>query len=81
VRDAVVIGLRRGNADVDVHAVLLMHEPAKAAEVVKDANRRLAAHQHVSGWTVWPDEDFPRTSTLKAKRAPIVERIGHAAAL
>jgi long-chain acyl-CoA synthetase len=81
VRDAVVIGLRRGDADVDVHAVLLMHEPAKAAEVVKDANRRLASHQHISGWTIWPDEDFPRTPTLKAKRAPIVERIGHAATL
>ncbi len=78
VRDAVVVGLRKDDADVDVHAVLLLTDPAQAADAVKSANRRLASHQHISNWTIWPDEDFPRTPTLKAKRAPILERIGAA---
>ena len=35
---------------------------------VKAANRTLGANQHISGWRLWPDSDFPRTHTLKVKR-------------
>jgi long-chain acyl-CoA synthetase len=35
---------------------------------VKAANRALGANQHISGWRLWPDSDFPRTHTLKVKR-------------
>lgn len=75
VKDAVVLGLKRGRADVDVHAVLVMHDPAQAEAAVKAANRRLAPHQQIRGHTLWPDEDFPRTLTLKARRPVISERL------
>jgi long-chain acyl-CoA synthetase len=35
---------------------------------VKAANAALGANQHVSGWRLWPESDFPRTHTLKIKR-------------
>ncbi len=35
---------------------------------VKAANQRLAVHQRIAGWRLWPDADFPRTHTLKVKR-------------
>ena len=35
---------------------------------IKAANQRLAVHQRVAGWRLWPDADFPRTHTLKVKR-------------
>jgi long-chain acyl-CoA synthetase len=35
---------------------------------IKAANASLGANQHVSGWRLWPDMDFPRTHTLKVKR-------------
>jgi len=35
---------------------------------VKAANRALGANQHISGWRLWPESDFPRTHTLKVKR-------------
>jgi long-chain acyl-CoA synthetase len=35
---------------------------------VKAANARLAAHQRVAGFRFWPEDDFPRTHTLKVKR-------------
>jgi long-chain acyl-CoA synthetase len=35
---------------------------------VKSANARLAQHQRVAGFRIWPDDDFPRTHTLKVKR-------------
>lgn len=75
VKDAVVFGLKHGRADVDVHAVLVMHEPTQAAAAVKAANRRLAPHQQIRGHTLWPDEDFPRTLTMKARRPLISERL------
>ena len=75
VKDAVVVGLKRGRADIDIHAVLLLHQPDKAAAdaAVRSANRRLAPHQYIRGCTIWPDEDFPRTLTQKPRR-PIIER-------
>jgi long-chain acyl-CoA synthetase len=35
---------------------------------IKAANQRLAVHQRVAAWRLWPDADFPRTHTLKVKR-------------
>jgi long-chain acyl-CoA synthetase len=35
---------------------------------VKAANVSLGANQHIAGWRLWPDADFPRTHTLKVKR-------------
>ena len=37
-------------------------------DAVKAANRTLGANQHISGWRLWPESDFPRTHTLKVKR-------------
>jgi long-chain acyl-CoA synthetase len=38
---------------------------------VKAANTTLGANQRIAGWRLWPDDDFPRTHTLKVKRALI----------
>jgi long-chain acyl-CoA synthetase len=44
---------------------------ARVDEAVKAANARLGPNQRIHGWRLWPDEDFPRTHTLKIKRAPV----------
>jgi long-chain acyl-CoA synthetase len=41
---------------------------AALAGAVRTANAAMAVHQRVAGWRLWPDEDFPRTHTLKVKR-------------
>jgi long-chain acyl-CoA synthetase len=38
---------------------------------VKAANATLGPNQRIAGWRLWPDEDFPRTHTLKIKRTQI----------
>ncbi len=60
-----------------VHAVLLMDEEAKprAAEIVAQANQRLDAAQRIQGFTVWPEEDFPRTTTLKVRKGEVVKKL------
>jgi long-chain acyl-CoA synthetase len=75
VRDVVVVGLTRPEGDVEVHAVLLTNDADAAADAVKAVNRRLGIHQRVRGTTIWPDEDFPRTLTLKARRPEIEARL------
>ena len=73
VRDCVVVPLaREGNAEPC--AVLIMrsdNDDAKAA--VQRANQNLAEYQHMRAWYVWPERDFPRTSTQKPRRQVIQE--------
>ncbi len=75
VKDAVVFGLSEREEGPQVHAVLLMEEPEKAKAVVQQANKQLAAHQQIRGFTVWPESEFPRTHTLKVKRQDVLARL------
>jgi long-chain acyl-CoA synthetase len=74
LKDAVVLGLTRGQ-DVELHAVLLTDQPEAAGDIVRRANARLAPHQQIRRHTVWPEDSFPVTPTLKPKRAVIAERL------
>jgi long-chain acyl-CoA synthetase len=40
-------------------------------QAVRAANASLGPNQRIHAWRLWPDEDFPRTHTLKIKRAPV----------
>jgi long-chain acyl-CoA synthetase len=75
VRDAAVVGLERPGSEVEVHAVLILHEPSEAEDVIHVANGQLGGHQQIRGFTVWPEEEFPRTPTLKVKKPEIIEWI------
>ena len=72
--DATVVGWPPG-PDLRVHAVLLLEDPALAEDIVREANERLAPHQRIRGVTVWPDEDLPRTHTLKVKKPVVLARL------
>ena len=52
--------------DADAATPRAVRESIQAA--VKAANATLAQHQRVAGFRVWPEDDFPRTHTLKVKR-------------
>jgi long-chain acyl-CoA synthetase len=67
VQDCVVVGLALGG-NAEPCAVLILRNRTQDAEpIVKQANTSLAEHQHMRHWVVWPDEDFPRTSTQKPR--------------
>jgi len=89
VRDCVVVPLPR-DKNAEACAVLLLRSdvtaPAAppgstggpeqvAAAAVRRANERLGAHQHIRHWRLWPEEDFPRTSTQKPRTNLILERV------
>ncbi len=73
VKDAIVFGLMENNTGPEVHSILLLEEPEKAKAIVQQANKQLAAHQQIRGFTVWPDQDFPKTHTLKVKRQEVLD--------
>ena len=77
VRDATVVGLTRGSA-VEVHAAVILDDDAGtdgAAGAVAWTNGQLAEQQRIRGFTVWPDEDFPRTHTLKVKKQVVIDTV------
>ena len=75
IRDSVAVETAPGR----IEAILLAGETeadpsatrARLDVAVKAANATLGPNQRIAGWRLWPDEDFPRTHTLKIKRAPI----------
>jgi long-chain acyl-CoA synthetase len=74
LRDSVVIETRPGR----IEAVVLppAGSDGTTPEAIRDeiqagiktANARLAQHQRIAGFRVWPEDDLPRTHTLKVKR-------------
>ena len=75
LRDVTVVGWQPPRGELRVQAVLLMDDPSQADAVVRDANVQLGAHQQIRGVTLWPEEDFPRTPTLKVKKRLILDRL------
>jgi long-chain acyl-CoA synthetase len=72
VKDCVVIPLAVGG-NAEPCAVLLMKGQTDPARTIEAANQTLAEYQRMRRWVVWPDEDFPRTSTQKPRRKEIAE--------
>src|SRR5262249_9081950 len=67
IKDCVVVGLDRGE-NAEPCAVLILRGSADAANVVGHANQSLSEYQRIRQWFVWPEPDFPRTSTQKPRR-------------
>lgn len=81
IRDSAVISVDTPQG-TEPHAVLLLRdEQADAATVVKRANETLSPYQQIRRWTVWPEEDFPRTPTLKIRKPVVKEKIEQTSAV
>ena len=73
VKDCVVLPLPRGGNAVPGAVLLLRNASLDAAALVTKANASLAEYQSIRQWFVWPEEDFPRTSTQKPRMQSIVQ--------
>ena len=74
VTDATVVGLDKGSS-VGVHAAIILDDDSAAQDAVTWTNNQLSEQQRISGFTVWPDEDFPRTHTLKVKKQVVIDTV------
>lgn len=65
IRECIVVGAARGG-NAEPCAVLILRDGSGNAEsAVQRANNSLAGFQQIRRWLLWPDDDFPRTSTQK----------------
>ena len=85
IRDSIVLETQPGRIEAIVLAAGVgavpgavtgkAHEPsalrAAVDAAIKSANAVLGPQQRIVGWRLWPDDDFPRTHTLKVKREPV----------
>ena len=74
IKDCVVIGLPR-NGNAEPCAVMILCDSAAPEPVVQRANQSLAEYQRIRTWFVWPEEDFPRTSTQKPRTNVILQAV------
>jgi long-chain acyl-CoA synthetase len=77
IRESAVVSAKK-NGNEMVHAALILKDSSADPEaLIRRANERLEAHQRIRSWSIWPEDDFPRTpSTLKVRRSEVAARIG-----
>jgi long-chain acyl-CoA synthetase len=78
VKDSCVIGLEE-NGSTKIHAVLILQDNLPAnfnpEAIVTTANEILTSYQHINSWSIWPDEDFPRTAIRKVKKTEVAKYV------
>ena len=75
IRDSAIIGLETPQGIEPFAVLLLRDQHADPARIVKQANETLNSYQQIRRWSVWPDEDFPRTPTQKIRKPVVMERV------
>lgn len=75
VRESCVMGLDQGGGE-EVHAVLLLEPGSPPPEIIiQKANEKLDPQQQITGFTIWPEAEFPKTQTLKIQKFRVKEHL------
>jgi long-chain acyl-CoA synthetase len=74
VRDGIVVGLPDSGGE-SVHGVLLLEPGFDPEKIVSSVNSKLQPFQRIRGFSVWKEADFPRTSTLKVRKAEVLKKL------
>lgn len=76
VRDSAVIGVEGPLGPEPLAVLLLEDDRADASAIITRANQKLSEYQRVRRWFVWPEKDFPRTSTTrKVRKREVIEMV------
>jgi long-chain acyl-CoA synthetase len=75
VKESCVIGVERGGGE-EVHAVLIPDGSGIPPEaIIGQANDKLDALHRITGYTLWSEPEFPKTTTLKIKKFAVKEEV------
>jgi long-chain acyl-CoA synthetase len=75
VKESCVIGVEKGGGE-EVHAVLILDGNGTAPEnIISQANSSLDALHQITGYSLWKEPEFPKTTTLKIKKFAVKEEI------
>ncbi|HWO02726.1 MAG TPA: AMP-binding protein [Blastocatellia bacterium] len=76
VRDSAVIGIEGPLGPEPLAVLLLRDEHSEAEAIIKRANKGLSEYQQLRRWFVWPENDFPRTTTTrKVRKRDVIEAV------
>ena len=76
VRDSTVIGIEGAMGPEPFAVLLLRDERSDAEAVIKRANAALSEYQQIRRWFVWPEKDFPRTTTTrKVRKRDVIQAV------
>jgi long-chain acyl-CoA synthetase len=73
VRASVVVPITTPNGTEAMAVLLFSGQKEDAAIAVRQANATLAEYQRIRYWRIWPELDFPRTSTGKIQRGKVAQ--------
>lgn len=73
VRASVVVPVVTPNGNEAMAVLLFQGLSADAAKAVRQANESLSDFQRIRHWRIWPELDFPRTSTGKIQRGKVAQ--------
>jgi long-chain acyl-CoA synthetase len=75
VKESCVIGIEKGGGE-EVHAVLILDgSGVRPDEIIGQANGSLDTMHQITGFTLWSEPEFPKTTTLKIKKFQVKEQI------
>ena len=75
VKESCVIGVDKGGGE-EVHAVLLLDDSGIASEeIIAQANSKLDSLHRITGFSLWNEPEFPKTTTLKIKKFAVKEEL------
>lgn len=75
VKESCVIS-RQGQEGEEVHAVLILENNViKSADIIEEANGQLDSLQQINSFSIWPELEFPKTTTLKIQKYIVKEII------
>jgi long-chain acyl-CoA synthetase len=77
VKDSCVIGTETKKGE-EIHAILLLKKetrPDSANQIITEANKKIESSKQIQNYSLWEEEDFPRTTTMKIKKFVVKEMI------
>ena len=75
IRASCVIAIE-GARGAEPHAVIIPHDrEANIEAAIRRANEQLAEYQQIRRWSIWPEPDFPRTTTHKILKRDVAEQL------
>ena len=74
VKEVCVLGLPTEGGEL-VHAEILFKSKGDIRKIIEDANEKLNDAQKITSYGTWPDDDFPRTTTMKIKKRFVLEKV------
>jgi long-chain acyl-CoA synthetase len=75
VKESCVIGIDKGSGE-EVHAVLLLDGNSTPPEgIISQANKSLDPLHQITGYSLWRELEFPKTTTLKIRKFEVKQQL------